>query len=415
MQDFLRFLDTSYTAYQAVENARTLLTAHGFTELSERGEWKIEAGGRYFVVRGGSALAAFTGGDARKGFKIAASHTDSPCLKLKEDPALSDGRCVRLNAEPYGGGIAYSFFDRPLRIAGRVVRETADGLRAQPFASGFFVSLPSLAIHLDRTVNEKFAPNMQANLPLLTLGNREFQELIGGAAAFDLYAACAETPYFWGAEGEFLSAPRLDDLASVYASLHTLAQTPCEGVCVAACFDGEEIGSQTRQGAGGDFLRSVLTRVAAAQGLTEGQYFSALAASFCLSLDNAQGYHPNYPEKFDPADRAYLGGGVALKAHAGGAYATDALSAAVAKTIFSRAGAPLQCFYNRSDMRSGSTLGAISLGQASVLTADIGIPQLAMHAAVETIACADFAALEAGLAAFWKCRLQIGDGGVRID
>lgn len=414
MNDFLHFPETSYTAYQAAENARTLLQAHGFRELDEGAPWDLQPQGKYFVVRGGSAVIAFVCGDAKKGFKIAASHLDSPCLKLKENPALSDGHCTRLNAEPYGGGIWHTFFDRPLRLAGRVVREENGALRALPFASDFLVSLPSLAIHLDRDVNEKFAPNLQENLPLLTLGQKDFYDLLRGPVSYDLYAACAEKPYFWGADGEFLSSPRLDDLASAYASLHTLAETPCDGVCVAACLDAEEIGSRTRQGAGGDFLRAVLARIAQSQSLTQADYYAALAASFCISIDNAQGFHPNYPAKFDPSDRAYLGKGVALKSHAGGAYATDALAAAVVRTVFSRAGAPLQVFYNRSDMRSGGTLGTISIGQASILTADIGIPQLAMHSAVETIACADFAALETGLSAFWKSRIRISSDGAEV-
>lgn len=401
------FLENSYTAYQAAEGARALLTAQGFCELDERAPWKIEPRGKYFVVRGGSAVIAFTGGDAKEGFKIVASHTDSPCFKLKENAALSDGTYTRLNTEPYGGGLWYTFFDRPLRLAGRVVREEDGALKAQSFVSAFTVSLPSLAVHLNRDANEKFAPNLQENLPLLTLGGKALAELLGSPVSYDLFAACAEKPYLWGAENEFFSAPRLDNLASVYASLHTLSQSRTAGVCVAACLDSEEIGSRTRTGAASDFLRAVLTRIAEAQGLTQAEYCAALAASFCISLDNAQGFHPNYPAKFDPADRAYLGKGVALKAHANGAYATDALSAAVVKTVFRRAGAPLQTFYNRSDMRSGSTLGTISLGQAGVLTADIGLPQLAMHSAVETIACADYAALEAGLSAFWQSALRI--------
>lgn len=406
MHDFLQFLEHAYTAYQAVGCAREILKRHGFEELDERLPWDVRPEGKYFVVRGGSAVIAFTGGDAAQGFKIVASHTDSPCLKLKENATLSDGNATRLNTEPYGGGLWYTFFDRPLRLAGRVVREEAGALTPCSFVSDFSVSLPSLAVHLQRDANEKFAPNLQNDLPVLSLGDRDLRALIGDCVSFDLYAACAEKPYLWGADGEFLSSPRLDDLASVYASLNTLAKSRTAGACIAACLDSEEIGSRTRQGAGSDFLRMVLSRIAEAQGLSDAQYAAALAASFCISLDNAQGFHPNHAAKYDPSDRAYLGKGVALKGHAGGAYTTDALSTAVVKTIFSRAGAPLQTFYNRSDMRSGGTLGTISLGQAGILTADIGLPQLAMHAAVETIACADFAALETGLSAYWQSTIS---------
>lgn len=406
MKELMQYLGTSFTAYHAVDNARALLLQEGFEELRESEKWALAAGKRYFVVRGGSALIAFTAGDARKGFKIVASHTDSPALKLKENAALSDGNCTRLNTEPYGGGLWYTFFDRPLRLAGRVVRERENGLVSESFASKFLVTLPSLAIHLNRTANEKFAPEAQKDLPLLSLGAADFSGVTGDALSYDLFAACAQEPYLWGENDEFLAAPRIDNLASVYASLTTLAQG-ANGVCVAACLDSEEVGSRTRQGAAGDFLSCVLRRIALSQGMDEEELLRAYAASFCISLDNAQGFHPNHGEKYDPQERAYLGKGVAIKGHAGGAYTTDALSSAVIKKVFSLGNAPLQVFYNRSDARSGSTLGAISLGQVCILTVDIGLPQLAMHSAVESIACADYAALEAGLCAFWQCELHI--------
>lgn len=413
MKALSEFLETSYTAYQAADNVRAYLLAHGFRELRETEAWNLKQGGKYFAVRGGSAVIAFCMGDARQGFKIVASHTDSPALKLKENPALSDGNYTRLNTEPYGGGLWYTFFDRPLRLAGRVVREREGALVSESFASDFIVTLPSLAPHLNRAVNEGFAPEQQKDLPLLALGTSDFEALLGNPVAYDLFAACAQKPYFWGEHGEFFSAPRLDNLASVWASVTSLA-AGSTGVCVAACLDSEEVGSRTRQGAAGDFLRSVLTRIAAQQALTEEELLCAYAKSFCISLDNAQGFHPNHAEKFDPKERAILGKGVAIKGHAGGAYTTDALSSAVVRTVFARAEAPLQVFYNRSDARSGSTLGAISLGQACILTVDIGLPQLAMHSAVETIACADYMALERGLAAFWNSTVQTDGETVTI-
>ena len=406
MNDLMQFLDTSYTAYQAVDNARALLLRHGFCELHEGDAWELRADGKYFAVRGGSALIAFTMGDAAKGFKIIASHTDSPALKLKEDPALSDENYTRLNAEPYGGGLWYTFFDRPLRLAGRVVREKEEALLSENFVSGFCVTLPSLAVHLNRSANESFATQMQKDLPVLSLGKADFSALLGAPLSYDLFAACAQSPYLWGAEEELLASPRLDNLASVYASLTALCRGS-EGVCVAACLDSEEVGSRTRQGAGGDFLSAVLRRIALSQNMDEEGLLRAYAKSFCISLDNAQGFHPNHAEKYDPKERAMLGKGVAIKGHAGGAYTTDALSGAVIKKVFSKAGAPLQVFYNRSDARSGSTLGAISLGQVCILTVDIGLPQLAMHSAVESIACADYRALETGLACFYTSDIAI--------
>lgn len=410
----MQFLDTSYTAYQAADNARILLRSKGFSELAEAEPWDLKDGGKYFVVRGGSAIVAFCMGDAKKGFKIVASHTDSPSLKLKENPALSDGNYTRLNTEPYGGGLWYTFFDRPLRLAGRVVREQGDALYSESFASDFLVTLPSLAIHLNRTANEGFAPDKQKDLPLLSLGKSDFDELLQHPVSYDLYTACAQKPYLWGEKNEFLSSPRLDNLTSVYASLSTIAEKT-KGVCVAACLDSEEVGSNTRQGAAGDLLSAVLRRIALSQKLNEEELMCAYAKSFCISLDNAQGFHPNHAEKFDPQDRAMLGKGVAIKGHAGGAYTTDALSSAILKKVFARAQAPLQVFYNRSDARSGSTLGAISLGQVCILTVDIGLPQLAMHSAVETIACEDYISLEKGLSAFWDSEIDLEDNQVKIQ
>ena len=413
MNNLMQFLKTSYTAYQAVDNARALLKSKGFSELSEADAWNLKDGGKYFVVRGGSAIVAFCAGDAKKGFKIVASHTDSPALKLKENPALSDGNYTRLNTEPYGGGLWYTFFDRPLRLAGRVVREKDNTLCSESFASNFLITLPSLAVHLNRTANEGFAPDKQKDLPLLSLGKSDFDSLLNNPVSYDLYTACAQKPYLWGENNEFLSSPRLDNLASVYASLATITDKT-NGVCVAACLDSEEVGSNTRQGAAGDLLSAVLKRIALSQKLNEEEMLCALAKSFCISLDNAQGFHPNHGEKFDPQDRAMLGKGVAIKGHAGGAYTTDALSSAILKKVFSLADAPLQVFYNRSDARSGSTLGAISLGQVCILTVDIGLPQLAMHSAVETIACEDYKSLEKGLSAFWNSEISIDGDQVNI-
>lgn len=412
MKRFKEFLNGSLTAYQAAENAKNYLSEKGFLPLSESDEWHLKEGGKYYVVRGGSAIIAFTFGKSA-GYKIVASHTDSPCLKLKENAALSDGEFTRLNAEPYGGGLYYTFFDRPLKLAGRAVYRTESGLQAKNFVSDFNVVIPSLAVHMNRDANDKFAPNPQTDLlPLLSVGKKDFEALIGNPVSADLFAVCAEAPFESGAEGEFLSSPRIDNLSSVYASLTALAEGAPAGVCVAACLDSEEVGSRTRQGAGGDFLSAVLKRIALAQGKSEEAYLKALSSSLLISMDNAHALHPNRPEKCDPTNRAKMGGGIAIKGHAGGAYTTDALTSAAVKTIFDRAGVKYQTFYNRSDMRSGSTLGAISLGQVCVPSVDLGIAQLAMHSAVETILKSDYLEAENGLKAFFASGIEIKDDRV---
>lgn len=409
------FLISSYTAYQAVENAAWYLADNGFIALSEGEKWNLEEGKRYFVTRNGSSLIAFRY-SKDSNYKMVASHTDSPCLKLKENASMQSGPYTKLNVEEYGGCILYSFFDRPLKIAGRVIRETEEGVVAQNYVSNFCVSVPSLAVHQNRDVNDGFKPDRQTDmLPLLSLGEKNLHELLGAPLSYDLFAVPAAAPYESGLSGEFLSSPRLDNLTSVYASLWALVNGDCTGTCVCACLDNEEVGSRTRQGAAGDFLQSVLKRIAAAQNLTEEESLRRLSSSLLISLDNAHSLHPNRPEKCDPTNRAVMGGGIVIKGHAGGAYTTDALTSAVIKKIFAGAGVKYQTFYNRSDMRSGGTLGAISLAQVSVPSVDLGLAQLAMHSAVETMAKSDYFELEKGLIAFFASTVSITDSGASIQ
>ena len=405
------FLKSSFTAYQAVENAKAFLTEMGFVSLDEGEAWKLSAGGKYFVTRGGSSLIAFRCGEGP--FKIVASHTDSPCLKLKEHAVQESGPYARLNVEEYGGGILYSFFDRPLRLAGRVMRNTEKGVKTELYVSDFCVTVPSLAIHMNRDVNDGFKPDRQNDIePMLSLGKADLDAILGDNVGYDLFAVPDVEPFSSGVNGEFLSSPRIDNLTSVFGSLLALADDGCKGNCLVACFDSEEIGSRTRQGAAGDFLKSVLTRIALSQGI--GELSPLLAQSFLISLDNAHALHPNRPDKCDPTNRPVLGGGIVIKGHAGGAYTTDGLTSAVIKRIFSDNGVRFQTFYNRSDMRSGSTLGAISLAQASIPSVDLGLAQLAMHSAVETMAKSDFEELVKGLKAVFASRIVMKSDGAEI-
>ena len=417
------FLNASYTAYQATENARQLLLENGFLPLSETEDWALEENGKYFVERNGSSLVAFTVGALDDfSFKIVASHTDSPALKLKENAVSLTGAYAKLNAETYGGGIWYSFFDRPLKIAGRVVVNEGGILKSENVASEYFVTVPSLAVHMNRGVNEGFSVNAQTDLqPLFALSeNGETPDFLSGitekeVVSYDLYLVNADMPYVFGRNGEFLASPRIDNLTSVCSSLEALTAHGESGrVCVAACLDNEEVGSQTLQGAGGDFLENVLRRIAYALKFDDNEYYKALAASFLISLDNAHAMHPNHPEKCDPTNKTTMGGGVVVKSHANKAYTTDALSSAVIKTIFKKAGVKYQTFFNRSDMRSGGTLGAISLSHAGILSADLGLAQLAMHSASECFAKADYEELLNGLTAYYSSNILFGENGVEI-
>lgn len=268
---------------------------------------------------------------------------------------------------------------------------------------------------MNREVNDKFAPNPQVDLqPVLSLAKIDWNALLGNPLSCDIYAVCAEKPFESGANGELITSPRVDNLTSVYASLRALADADGTDICVCACLDNEEVGSRTLQGAGSDFLRSVLSRIALARGIEGEEMYRALSSSFLISLDNAHSVHPNHPEKCDPTNRARLGGGVVIKAHADKAYTTDAVTSALVKTVFNRAGVKYQSFYNRSDMRSGGTLGAISLGQVSIPSADLGIAQLAMHSAMETFAKEDYSELEKGLKAFFQSNITITERGAAV-
>lgn len=416
------FLEKSYTAYHAVKNAADYLTANGFSELFEGEDWNVEEGGKYFVTRGGSSLIAFTVGALDNGlsFKIAASHADSPALKLKDNAVFTAGAYEKLNAECYGGGIWYSFFDRPLKIAGRIVESENGVLRPRLAESDYFVTIPSLAVHQNRGVNDGFAVNAQTDLSPLYALTEQGGDLVSSlssapVAAYDLYLVNAQKPYVFGRNGEFLASPRVDNLTSVFASIEAISDVLAPGgVCVAAIFDNEEVGSRTLEGAGGDFMERTLRRLTSALRFDDDEYYKALHSSFLLSVDNAHALHPNHPEKCDPTNRPVAGGGVVIKFHADKAYTTDALSAAVIEEIFKNANVPFQKFYNRSDVRSGSTLGAISLSKVSLLSADIGIAQFAMHSACESFACADYASMRSGLRAFFASSIQANGDEITI-
>lgn len=421
MQTVLDFLSSSYTAYNACENIRKILLDNGFTKLSEQDEWEISENGKYFIERGGSSIIAFVAKNLDKFYyKIVASHLDSPALKIKENPVEKKGALASLNVETYGGGIWYSFFDRPLKIAGLVVKSENNRITTETIVSPYTLTIPSVSAHQNRAVNDGFAINPQVDLqPLLSFGEaNDWLSKITNAenvVSYDLYLVSAEAPYAYGVNNEFVASPRVDNLTSVYASLESLlSSADSDGVCVSAFFNAEEIGNRTNQGADGDFLENTLRRIAYALRFDDNEYYKALASSFLLSVDNAHAVHPNHPEKSDTTNKTTLGGGVVIKNHAGGAYITDAISSAVVKTLFDKAGVKHQSFFNRSDMRSGSTLGASVLARFGVIGADIGLAQLAMHSACESFALADYTELVNGLTAYYSSDFYIDGDEITV-
>ena len=402
-------LEVSLTAFHAVAHAKELLLSRGYTELAEGETWNLTRGGRYFTVRDGSALLAFCVGEEKGGFRIVASHADSPALKVKGNPVTYVGGCAKLNVEVYGGPLLYSWLDTPLRLAGRAVYYNKDTRTAtvRLVNDTHTYVIPSQAIHMNREANSGLSLNAQVDMQPIVSLSREFalDSVLAGEGellSYDLYLANGAKPYTAGAEDELLVASRIDNLTSVFGSLEALEGAGKHGVSVAYIADSEEIGSRTRTGAGSDLLKTSLARISAALG---EDFTAALASSLLVSCDNAHATHPNHPEKNDPTNPVKLGGGVVVKHHANGNYTTTALTDAAFRALLLEAGVKVQDFYMRSDMPCGGTLGAISLGQVGIRSVDIGLAQLAMHSATETMALADYPELVKALSAFYGANI----------
>ena len=426
----LTFLENSPTSFHAVENMAARLRGEGFEELKEADCWSIEAGGRYFVTRNMSSLIAFrVPGKDFTGFQIISSHSDSPTFKIKENPEMKvEGHYVKLNVEKYGGMLCAPWFDRPLSIAGRLVVRTADGLQTKLVnVDRDLVMIPNLAIHMNRQVNDGYAYNAQSDMLPLYGGEAAAGTLMktiaqsAGVAeedilGHDLYLYNRMKGSVWGAGEEFFSCGRIDDLQCAFGSLEGfLAGGNAHSVSVHAVLDNEEVGSTTKQGAASTFLLDTLKRLNTALGRTQEQYLTALASSFMVSADNAHGVHPNYTDKADPTNRPYLNGGIVIKFNANQKYTTDAVSAAVFRSVCEKAGVPVQTFTNRSDMAGGSTLGHISNTHVALNTVDIGLPELAMHSPYETGGVLDTEYLIRAAKEFFSTGLKAdGDGSYRF-
>lgn len=426
------FIQNSPTPFHAVEQMAEILKREGFLPLAESERWEIHRGGRYYVTRNHSSILAFeVGNDVQDyGFQIAASHSDSPTFKVKERAEMTvKGHYTKLNTEGYGGMLCAPWFDRPLSLAGRAVVRTKDGIQERLVKiDRDLLLIPSLAIHMNRKVNEGQKFNLQEDmLPLLSARELEpdtVRKLIAEELQIrpehilemDLFLYNRMKPSIWGLEEEFLSCPQLDDLQCAYASLKGFLKGKNPGgINVFACFDNEEVGSGTKQGAASTFLTDVLKRVNRALGKGEDDFCRAAASSFLLSCDNAHAVHPNHPQKTDEGNCAYLNEGIVIKSHAGQKYTSDGISTALFQEICRKAGVPVQYFANRSDMAGGSTLGNLAMAQMSMKAVDIGLPQLAMHSSYETSGIKDLVYLEQASEIFFRTQLlEEADGTIRM-
>ena len=415
-RDLIHFIAKSPSTFHAVRGIKAALLYAGFTEIREEDTWQIEKGGKYVVTRNGSALMAFTvPQEGAEAFHITASHCDSPTFKIKEDPEIAGGPYVKLNVEGYGGMIMSTWLDRPLSVAGRLL-VTENGHLAEKLVAidGTMLVIPSVAIHMDRSVNQHKEWKVQKDmLPLygMTGAKTPFMDVIAASAkvkaedilAHDLILYSRVPGTIWGEEREFISSPKLDDLQYAFACFRGFTQGQKEKyISVYALFDNEEVGSATSQGAGSTFLANTLERLARSLGYSYDETMAMIARSFMISADNAHSVHPNHPEYADPVNRPVINGGIVIKYSAAQKYATNAFSAAYFKKLCKDHDIPTQTFTNHSDNPGGSTLGNISNTVIAMPTVDIGLPQLAMHSSYETAGVKDTAYLVDAVTKFYE-------------
>jgi len=424
--DFLNFLNDSPTPFHAVANMAYRLETAGFTRLREQDDWRLEDDARYYIVRNGSSIVAFcNAAQPARGVRMVGAHTDSPCLKIKPQPARTRHGYFQVSAETYGGVLLNPWFDRDLSIAGRLTVLNGDQSLAHrliDFKRAVGV-IPSLAIHLDREANNNRAINAQTDtLPILFRAGDEtpdFRTLLSAQLALE-HPDCADAEVMSfelclydsqpaarvGLKEEFICGARLDNLASCYAGLRAMTDHPHSLPSLLVCNDHEEVGSQSAAGADGPLLRDVVNRW-----LGDRTAMSvAMDRSLLLSADNAHAIHPNYPDRHDENHGPVLNGGPVIKVNHNQRYATNSETGGIYRGICRRAEVPVQSFVARSDMACGTTIGPITSGEVGVKTIDVGIPQLAMHSVRETCGAADLEYLYRSLRAFFDTeRLQAAE------
>ena len=409
IQDLMNYLDASHSVFHAVEGLKNILEAAGYTRLQESGKWELVSGGKYYMTRGGASIMAFRIPETTpKGFMMSASHADRPTFKVKENGELV-GKYTRLAVERYGGMLMGTWLDRPLSIAGRVLVETDKGIQTKLVdIDRDLLLIPNVAIHMNRKANDGYSWNPAVDLLPLMGGsdakgklNALLEDAAGGKiVGHDLYLYIRQKASVWGLEEAYLSSAALDDLECAYCCTRGfLDAAPSVSVPVLCVFDSEEVGSSSVQGAASDLLESLLTRICKVFGwdLTE-----MLANSFMVSADNAHAVHPNHPEFADATNAPVVNGGVVLKFNANQRYCTDGVSGAIFRKTCEKVNVPVQNYYNRADLPGGSTLGNISLCHVSVPTADIGLPQLAMHSCYESAGVQDAEYLMDAMASYYS-------------
>ncbi len=427
--DLIAYIDASPSPWHAAHSSAQRLLAQGFTQLDETERWKLSAGGRYFVVRGGASIIGFVLGTdalAQTGLRLVGAHTDSPGLRLKPKAAHSSEGIMRLGVEVYGSPILATFTDRDLSLAGRVNVRAPGGFETRLLRfDAPMVRLPNLAIHMNREVNDKgLKLDKQTELPLIlgiapagagadadinadarfrTHIADQLQVAAGDILTWELNLYDTQKGSLWGLEQEFIADGQLDNLASCHAALTALlASGNPAASCLCAFFDHEEVGSESAAGAGGSFVSDVIGRIVASAGLDEEVRRCALARSFFISADMAHAYHPNFPAAYEPCHRVLVNGGPVIKSNANQRYTTGADSAARFIALCERVGVPYQQYAHRTDLGCGSTIGPIVASRLGIASVDVGSPMWAMHSIRESAGVLDHGYMIAVLAAAFQ-------------
>ena len=418
IRGLMDFLDASRSVYHAIDYLCKLMDSQGYVHLDSGDDWELVPGGKYYVTRCAASIIAFRiPEETPKGFMMSASHSDRPTFKIKENGEL-ENKYIRLATERYGGMIMSTWMDRPLSVAGRVMVETPEGVKIQlvDFDQDLMI-MPNVAIHMNRSVNDNYKWNPATDtIPMLgdldVKGHfaRMLDEKGGGKViSHDLFLYLRQKATVWGIEQEFISAQALDDLQCAWGCVQGfLKAAPSASIPMFCCFDSEEVGSRSVSGADSTFLSGTLLRIAKSLRMDVARL---LSNSFMVSADNAHAIHPNHPELADPKNAPIPNGGIVVKFNSNQKYTTDAVSAAVIRTICQRAGVPTQTYYNRPDIAGGSTLGYVSMTHVSVPTADIGLAQFAMHSCYETAGVYDSEHIEKAMTEFFSTSLVVTADG----
>lgn len=414
------FINGSPSPYHVVDMCKNVLRKAGFIEISEKKQWSLQKGGKYFMTRNQSTVMAWVVGEKFEpgnGFSIIGAHTDSPCLKIKPVSKKNKSGFLSVGVQCYGGGIWGTWFDRDLTVAGRVIVQDGENIRQRlVHVQKAILRVPNICIHLQRDINDKFCINKETHtLPILatevlnkklkeagevevekekkTESSKHHSALIKTLCEnanckpediidMELVLADTQPAIIGGVYDEFIFAPRLDNLMSTFCALRALVESTDEGlteernVRMITLYDNEEVGSESAQGAASMLTEHVIRRICQS---INSPFEQTIANSFLLSADQAHAVHPNYPEKHEENHKPAFHGGPVIKINANQRYATTAVTSSILKVIAKKCEVPIQEVVVKNDSQCGSTIGPILSAKLGIRTLDIGGPQLSMH------------------------------------